>query len=105
PLLDEIASQAGVNGTYDNLANQTVTFSQFKAAAEALLADNPAALRVLDNLSFTSASAPMGQVIDFSTWKKRAIGSIVQRDQGAIQINIFDVITAMARLQNIDTPL
>lgn len=105
-FLNQLATQVNVTaGTYGDLANTSVTVGQVIAAARATLniqgGNNNAALDALSVLSVQlpqSASVTLGQVINDVLWQKRTIGSVVQQKMGQTNINLFDVVSAMARV-------
>jgi len=106
-FLDRLATAADVTaGTYGDLADATVTVGQVIAAAEAELNLQPgatanAALRVLQTLSVEvppTVSATLGSVVDTALWQDRRIGSIAGLGDGGATVNLFDVLTALARV-------
>lgn len=106
-MLNQLASQVDLAaGTYGDLASTNVTLGQLIAAARAELDIHPngqdsAALDALNVLSLEvpqGVSATLGSLIDTTLWKTRNIGSIVQQDSGQTVINLFDMVSAMARL-------
>lgn len=106
-FLDQLAAQAGIAaGTYGDLANTTVTIGQLIAAARATLNVQPggnssAALDALNVISLQTpqaVSATVSQLADTAVWEKRRIGSIVRRTPGRAAINLFDLISATARV-------
>ena len=105
-FLDQLAVQAGVGaGTYGDLANSSVTMSQLATAITAALNIHPggndsAAIDALNLLSLqapSSASAPVGQLVNTAVWQKRQVGSVAEQNPGQVAFNLYDLVTAMAR--------
>lgn len=106
-LLNQLATRADLTtGTYGDLADANITLGQFLAAAQAALNAHPgeqndAALQALNLLSLQvppGASARLGALMDTSLWRTRRIGTVVEQKPGQATMNLFGVITAMARL-------
>jgi uncharacterized membrane protein len=105
-FLDQLAAQAGVAaGTYGDLANANVTMNQLADAIRAALNIHPsgndgAALDALNLIALqtpASASALVSKLVDTALWQSRQIGSIVQQAPGQVTLNVFDLVSAMAR--------
>jgi uncharacterized membrane protein len=105
-FLDQLAAQVGVTaGTYGDLANANITMAQLAAAIRAALNIHPggndsAALDALNLISLqtpAAASALVGKIVDTTLWQSRKVGSIVQQVPGQVTLNVFDLISAMAR--------
>jgi len=106
-MLDQLAARAGLAaGTYDELADTDISMGQFIAAAQAVLdihpnAANTAAVQALNLLSLRipqDVSARLGALFDTTLWRTRRIGTIVQQAPGQTVINLFEAVSAMARL-------
>lgn len=105
-FLDQLAAQAGVTaGTYGDLANANVTMNQLTTAIRAALnlhpsGNNSAAIDALNLLALQTPASLSSQLIklaDTALWQSRQIGSIVQQVPGQVTLNVFDLISAMAR--------
>ncbi|HEY4265595.1 MAG TPA: pilus assembly protein TadG-related protein [Micropepsaceae bacterium] len=105
-FLNQLAAQVGVTaGTYGDLANANVTMAQLATAIRTALNIHPngndsAALDALNLISLqtpAAASALVSKIVDTALWQSRHIGSIVQQVPGQITLNVFDLVSAMAR--------
>src|SRR5262249_50035634 len=105
-FLDQLAAQAGVSaGTYGDLANVSVTMSQFATAITAALNIHPsgndsAAITALNLLSLQTpgaVTAPVGQILDTTLWQKREVGSVAQQTPGQVAFNLYDLVSGMSR--------
>ncbi|HVV27821.1 MAG TPA: pilus assembly protein TadG-related protein [Rhizomicrobium sp.] len=106
-FLDQLAVATGITaGSYGDLANAQITLGQMIAAARAAIGIHPptdagAALEALNLLSLQApqdVSAALGQLVNTALWQNREIGSIIQQSPGTTVFNLFDLVSAMARV-------
>jgi len=106
-FMNQLATRAGIGaGTYGDLASANVTVGQMLAAAAAALnihADggDQAAVNALNLLSVQippAVSAAVGNIVSTVPWQDRQVGSIVQQTPGQTSFNLFDLVSAMARV-------
>jgi uncharacterized membrane protein len=106
PFLNQLATDIGVTGSYDQLAAANVTVGQIinalteVSAAGAFSGDTTTAIAALHSLQTqVNNNTPMvlSDLIDLTPLSGRSIGGIDTDGSGGIQLNIMSLLSASAR--------
>ena len=104
-FLTALATRANVSGSYQQLANTSVTTGQIlgalvEVAGNASGPSAPAALVALKSLELQLPASPamtLSHVIDLSPLHGRSIGGVAGIDGTGLQLNLMSVLSASAR--------
>lgn len=104
-FFDALATRASVTGTYQNLANASITTGQMLSALidvanTATGPSAPAALLALKSLQLQLPGAQamtLSNVVDFSPLNGRSIGGIATIYGTGLQLNLMSLLSASAR--------
>lgn len=105
PFLDALATRASIGGSYQQLANASVTTGQILDALVEVTgnASGPSASAALVALKSLQAQLPgapamtLSQVIDLSPLAGRSIGGIASTDSTGLQLNLMSLLSAAGR--------